>query len=76
MNRARRSRRSIALAQELQPWMNLYLPSVKLAKEVRLAQSFAALYSPAQTPLERVVASGQADDGTEEALPPRWIPFN
>ena len=41
--------------------MNLYLPSVKLVKKVRVGSKLRRVYSPAQTPWERVLASGQAD---------------
>jgi len=41
--------------------MNLYLPSVKLVKKVRVGSKVRRVYSPAQTPFERVLASGQAD---------------
>jgi len=41
--------------------MNLYLPSVKLGKKVRVGSKGRRVYSPAQTPFERVLASGQAD---------------
>jgi transposase InsO family protein len=47
--------------QELRLWMNLYLPSVKLLKKVRVGSKMRRVYSPAQTPFERVLASGQAD---------------
>jgi transposase InsO family protein len=47
--------------QELRVWMNLYLPSVKLKKKVRVGSKLRRVYSPAQTPLERLLASGQAD---------------
>jgi transposase InsO family protein len=47
--------------QELRWWMNLYLPSVKLVKKVRVGSKLRRVYSPAQTPWERVLASGQAD---------------
>ena len=47
--------------QELRWWMNLYLPSVKLVKKVRVGSKLRRVYSPAQTPFERVLASGQAD---------------
>ena len=47
--------------QELRWWMNLYLPSVKLVKKVRVGSKMRRVYSPAQTPWERVLASGQAD---------------
>jgi hypothetical protein len=41
--------------------MNLYLPSVKLVKKVRVGSKLRRVYSPAQTPFERVLASGRAD---------------
>ena len=47
--------------QELRWWMNLYLPSVKLVKKVRVGSKLRRVYGPAQTPWERVLASGQAD---------------
>ena len=48
---------------ELRLWMNLYLPSVKLLKKVRVGSKLRRVYSPAQTPWERVLASGRADQG-------------
>ncbi len=54
--------------QELRLWMNLYLPSVKLAKKVRVGSKLRRVYTPAQTPLERVLASGQADQQRVAAL--------
>jgi hypothetical protein len=45
---------------ELRLWMNLYLPSVKLVKKVRVGSKLRRVYDAAQTPLERVVACGQA----------------
>ena len=47
--------------QELRWWMNLYLPSVKLVKKVRVGSKLRRVYSPAQTPWERVLAGGHAD---------------
>ena len=47
--------------QELRLWMNLYLPSVKLVKKTRVGSKLRRVYSPAQTPLDRVLTSGQAD---------------
>jgi hypothetical protein len=47
--------------QELRWWMNLYLPSVKLVKKVRVGSKVRRVYSSAQTPWERVLTSGQAD---------------
>ena len=45
----------------LRLWMNLYLPSVKLAKKVRVGSRLRRVYEPPQTPFQRVVASLQAD---------------
>ena len=47
--------------QELRIWMNLYLPSVKLKKKVRVGSKLRRVYSPAQTPWERLLASGQVE---------------
>jgi glycerol-3-phosphate O-acyltransferase len=47
--------------QELRLWLNLYLPSVKLVKKTRVGSKLRRIYDPAQTPLQRVLASGQAD---------------
>ncbi len=45
---------------ELRLWMNLYLPSVKLMKKVRVGSKVRRVYDAAQTPLERVLAGAQA----------------
>ena len=45
---------------ELRLWLNLYLPSVKLVKKVRVGSKLRRVYDAAKTPLERVVASAQA----------------
>ena len=45
---------------ELRLWLNLYLPSVKLVKKVRVGSKVRRVYDAAQTPLERVLASAQA----------------
>jgi hypothetical protein len=45
---------------ELRWWMNLYLPSVKLVKKVRVGSKVRRVYDAAQTPLERVLAGAQA----------------
>ncbi len=42
---------------ELRLWMNLYLPSVKLVRKVRVGSKLRRVYGPAQTPLDRVLAS-------------------
>jgi transposase InsO family protein len=46
---------------ELRLWMNLYMPSVKLQTKVRVGSKVRRVYSPAETPLDRALASGQAD---------------
>jgi transposase InsO family protein len=51
---------------ELRLWLNLYLPSVKLVKKVRVGSKLRRVYDAAQTPLERVAASPQAH-GTQVA---------
>jgi transposase InsO family protein len=45
---------------ELRLWLNLYLPSVKLVKKVRVGSKLRRVYDAAKTPLERVVACAQA----------------
>lgn len=42
---------------ELRLWMNLFLPSVKLLRKVRVGSKLRRLYGPAQTPLDRLLAS-------------------
>jgi transposase InsO family protein len=42
---------------ELRLWMNLFLPSVKLQRKVRVGSKLRRRYGPAQTPLDRVLAS-------------------
>ena len=44
---------------ELGWWMNLYLPSVKLVKKVRVGSKVRRVYDAAQTPFERVLAGAQ-----------------
>ena len=46
--------------QELRLWQNLYLPSVKLVKKVRVGSKVRRVYDAARTPWERVWAGGQA----------------
>jgi hypothetical protein len=46
---------------ELRRWLNLYLPSVKLVKKVRVGSKLRRVYDDPQTPFQRVVASGQGD---------------
>ena len=70
--------------RELRLWMNLYLPSVKLVKKVRVGSKVRRVYDAAQTPFERVLASRQADQAQvaelkklQQSLDPfqlgRWI---
>jgi len=47
--------------RELRLWLNLYLPSVKLLKKVRVGSKLRRVYDGAKTPFERVVASKQGD---------------
>ena len=54
--------------QELRLWLNLYLPSVKLVKKTRVGSKLRRVYDPAQTPLQRVLASGQGDAGRAAEL--------
>jgi len=47
--------------RELRLWLNLYLPSVKLLKKVRVGSKVRRVYDGPKTPLERVAASKQGD---------------
>lgn len=42
--------------RELRLWLNLYLPSVKLLKKVRVGSKVRRVYDQAQTPFERVLS--------------------
>jgi transposase InsO family protein len=46
---------------ELRLWLNLFLPSVKLLKKVRVGSKVRRVYDGPRTPLERVKACAQAD---------------
>ena len=46
---------------ELRLWMNLFLPSVKLLKKVRVGSRVRRVYDGPRTPFERVKASAEAD---------------
>jgi len=46
---------------ELRLWLNLFLPSVKLVKKVRVGSKLRRVYDTPQTPLQRVASSPQAD---------------
>jgi len=65
-------------SRELRLWMNLFLPSVKLRKKVRVGSKLRRLYGPAQTPLDRVLASPGVDPERAaelQALRQRLDPF-
>jgi hypothetical protein len=53
---------------ELRLWMNLFLPSVKLQRKVRVGSKLRRKYGPAQTPLDRVLASEVFDRDRVAAL--------
>ena len=53
---------------ELRRWLNLYLPSVKLVKKVRVGSKVRRVYDAAQTPFERVRASSSAPPAQVAAL--------
>jgi transposase InsO family protein len=44
---------------ELRLWLNLYLPSVKLVKKVRVGSKVRRVYDAPQTPFERVLAASK-----------------
>ncbi len=46
---------------ELRLWLNLFLPSVKLVRKVRVGSKVRRVYDGARTPFERVQACAQAD---------------
>jgi hypothetical protein len=54
--------------QELRLWLNLYLPSVKLVKKVRVGSKVRRVYDAPQTPLERVMTSVAAHPDQIAAL--------
>jgi hypothetical protein len=47
---------------ELRLWMNLFQPSVKLLRKIRVGSKLRRAYGPAETPLDRVLASGIGPD--------------
>jgi len=47
---------------------NLFLPSVKLADKIRVGSRIKRVYSKAQTPLDRLLGSGQGDRDKLEQL--------
>ncbi len=48
-------------SHELRLWLNLFLPSVKLLKKVRVGSKVRRVYDAARTPFERVRECAQAD---------------
>jgi len=63
---------------ELRLWMNLFLPSVKLLKKVRVGSKVRRVYEPPRTPFERVRECPQADPDKVarlEELKKRLDPF-
>ena len=54
--------------QELRLWLNLYLPSVKLIRKVRVGSKLRRFYDAPQTPFQRVQACSQADPARVAAL--------
>ncbi len=53
---------------ELRLMMNLYQPSVKLLRKVRVGSRLTRVYERPQTPLDRLLASGQGDPAKVAAL--------
>jgi len=53
---------------ELRLMMNLFQPTVKLVRKVRVGSRLRRIYSPAQTPLDRVLASASMDSHTAQQL--------
>ncbi len=53
---------------ELRLMMNLFQPSVKLLRKVRVGSRLTRVYEPPQTPLDRLLASGQGDPVKVAAL--------
>ncbi len=47
--------------RELRLWLNLFLPSVKLLKKVRVGSKVRRVYDPPRTPFERVKACPQVN---------------
>jgi transposase InsO family protein len=53
---------------ELRLWMNLFQPSVKLVKKVRVGSRLRRVYGPPETPLDRVLASQLLEPEQTETL--------
>ena len=65
-------------SHELRLWLNLFLPSVKLVKKVRVGSKVRRVYDGPRTPFERVRACTQADAqqaASLEALRKKLDPF-
>ncbi len=65
-------------AGELRLWLNLFLPSVKLVKKVRVGSKVRRVYDVPRTPFERVRACAQADAeqvARLEQVRKSWDPF-
>jgi len=54
--------------QELRRWMNVFQPSVKLVRKVRVGARLRRIYEAAQTPLQRVQACGEGEAEARERL--------
>jgi transposase InsO family protein len=67
---------NVVYAEELRWWMNLYLPSVKLLKKERVGSKLRRLYSAAETPWNRVLASAQADNAPGKKLEKLYSELN
>jgi hypothetical protein len=53
---------------ELRLWMNLFQPSVKLVKKVRVGSRLRRVYDTPKTPLDRLLALGAGDEKRLEEL--------
>ncbi|HEX3569198.1 MAG TPA: transposase family protein [Acidobacteriaceae bacterium] len=65
-------------SRELRLWLNLFLPSVKLVKKVRVGSKVRRVYEEPRTPLERVRACPEVKAETVawlEEQRKRWDPF-
>src|SRR3989449_11551196 len=64
---------------ELRLWLNLFLPSVKLVKKVRVGSKLRRVYDTPQTPLQRVASSPQArseERRVGKECRSRWSPYH
>ena len=53
---------------ELRLFMNLFIPSMKIEKKIRIGSKMRKIYGSPKTPLERVIESGKADPDKLAAL--------